>query len=325
EDVVARMDDEELANCVNMLVFDDMQGSVEGGTGVGGFKGTVRGEGAEFWFSEKYAIPRTPCADGPSGVRLSIFGEDPSLDSQMARTTFAFPCGTALAQAWDPAAAESLGRCAQSDLELSGVSGWLAPGLNLHRNPLCGRNFEYFSEDPLIAGRTAAGVVRGVQTREDGTPSGRYATVKHFCTNNQETERGREENVVSERALRELYLRAFRFACDEGRPLALMTSYNRLDGDWVATTRPLLAGVLRGEWGWDGVVMTDWWNAADNLRHQTAGNDVIAPGVAAKRDLVRDALRDGRIPRGAVQASAVRVLRLVAHCARHSANGKDTK
>ena len=311
-DVVAQMDDGELSRCVNMLVFDDVKGAVQGGTGVGGFEGTIRGEASEMWFCDKYAIPPTTCADGPSGVRLSIFGEDPAKDSQMARTMVAHPCGTIVAQGWSDASAEEFGRAVRFDMELSGIHGWLAPGLNLHRNPLCGRNFEYFSEDPLLAGRIAAAICRGVQEREDGSFSGRYATIKHFCTNNQEHERGREENVVSERALRELYLRAFRFACDAGHPRSIMTSYNQLNGDYVATSRALLTGVVRGEWGWDGVVITDWWNAADNLRHQTAGNDMIAPGVKAKRELVEAALADGRNPRGAVQASAVRILSLVA-------------
>ncbi|MBQ6103653.1 MAG: glycoside hydrolase family 3 protein [Kiritimatiellae bacterium] len=311
--VVAQMDDRELASCVNMLVFDDMKGAVEGGTGVGGFEGTIRGEASEIWHSEKYAIPPSPVADGPSGIRLSIFNEDPAKDSEMARTVVAYPCGTALAQGWDDAAATAFGRSVQDDMALAGIDGWLAPGLNLHRNPLCGRNFEYFSEDPLLAGRMAAAIARGVQTRENGSPSGRYVTIKHFCTNNQEHERGREENVVSERTLRELYLRAFRFAC-EGKPRAIMTSYNRLNGDWVATIKPVLTGIVRGEWGWDGFVMTDWWNGADKLRHQTAGNDLIAPGGREIRDNLAKALAEGRVPRGAVQAAAVRILSTVAWC-----------
>ena len=199
-----------------------------------------------------------------------------------------------------------------------GVQLWLAPALNIHRSGLCGRNFEYFSEDPLLAGRMAAAIARGVQERADGSPSGRYVTIKHFCTNNQEHERGREENVVSERALRELYLRAFRFAC-EGRPRAIMTSYNQLNGGYVATNRGILTGVVRGEWGWDGFVMTDWWNGADKLRHQTAGNDLIAPGGREIRDNLAAALADGRVPRGAVQAAAVRILSLVAWCKKNQA------
>ena len=314
--LVAQMDDRELASCVNMLVFDDMRGAVEGGTGVGGFEGTVRGEASEIWHSDKYAIPPSPVADGPSGIRLAIFNEDPAKDSEMARTVVSYPCGTALAQGWDDAAAVAFGRSVQADMELAGIDGWLAPGLNLHRNPLCGRNFEYFSEDPLLAGRMAAAISRGVQEREDGSPSGRYVTIKHFCTNNQEHERGREENVVPERSLRELYLRAFRFAC-EGKPRAIMTSYNRLNGDWVATIKPLLTGVVRGEWGWDGFVMTDWWNGADKLRHQTAGNDLIAPGVRDFREAVAKGLADGAIPRGAVQAAAVRILSAVAWCLKY--------
>ena len=312
--VVAQMDDRELASCVNMLVFDDRRGAVEGGTGVGGFEGTVRGEASEIWSSEKYAIPPSPVADGPSGVRLAIFNDDPAKDSEMARTVVAYPCGTALAQGWDDAAATAFGRSVCADMELAGIDGWLAPGLNLHRNPLCGRNFEYFSEDPLLAGRMAAAIARGVQEREDGSPSGRYVTIKHFCTNNQEHERGREENVVAERTLRELYLRAFRIACEDGAPRSIMTSYNQLNGGYVATTKELLDGVVRGEWGWDGFVMTDWWNGADKLRHQTSGNDLLAPGVRDWRDGLEKGLAEGRVPRGEVQLAACRILSAVAWC-----------
>ena len=312
--LVAQMDDHELASCVNMLVFDDRRGAVEGGTGVGGFEGTIRGEASEFWSSEKYAIPPSPVADGPSGVRLAIFNEDPAKDSEMARTVVAYPCGTALAQGWDDAAATDFGRSVCADMALAGIDGWLAPGLNLHRNPLCGRNFEYFSEDPLLAGRMAAAIARGVQTREDGAPSGRYVTIKHFCTNNQEHERGREENVVAERTLRELYLRAFRIACEDGKPLSIMTSYNQLNGGYVATTKALLDGVVRGEWGWDGFVMTDWWNGADKLRHQASGNDLIAPGVRDWRDALEKGLAEGRVARGPVQLAATRILSALAWC-----------
>lgn len=310
ENVVAQFSDAELASCVNGVLFDDFRPEGQT-TGVGGFDGKVRGEASEFWHSDKYGIPVNNCADGPSGVRLSIFNEDPAKDSEMAGTMVAFPCGTCVAQGWDEGAAEAFGRAVSNDMALADIDGWLAPGLNIHRNPLCGRNFEYFSEDPLVSGRMAAAIVRGVQRKADGTPSGRYATVKHFAVNNQEFERGVENNVVSERALREIYLRAFRYAVTLGKPLALMTSYNRFNGDWCATTKPLLTSVLRGEWGFDGMVMTDWWNAADPCRHCSSGNDLQMPGNPEKRAKLLAGLQSGKVNRAEVQASAVRILELV--------------
>ncbi len=315
-DVVAQFNDRELANCVSGVIFADLKAAGET-TGVGGVDGIVRGEASEFWHSTKYGIPASACADGPSGIRLTIFGDEPEKDTETACAMVAYPCGTALAQGWDADAAENFGRCVESDMELAGIDGWLAPGLNIHRNPLCGRNFEYFSEDPLVSGRMAAAISRGVQTRADGRPTGRYVTIKHFVTNNQEFFRGDEENTVSERALREIYLRGFERAVKEGAPRALMTSYNRFNGDYCATTADLLDGILRAEWGFEGLVMTDWWNGADNKRHQSSGNDVIMPGVVSKRDTVEHGLADGSVDRAAVQRSAVRVLDAIVHAMKY--------
>ena len=312
EELVAEFTDEELALMLNGRVFEDGF-SVEGGTGVGGVKGgTVKNEAGEFWSSERLKIPAITCADGPSGVRLGNFGDPVTNFNPQGRTMVHWPSGTALAQGWDPAAAERFGRLVAEDMAASGIHGWLAPGVNIHRNPLCGRNFEYFSEDPLLAGKMGAAICRGVQTLADGTPSRRYATVKHFCTNNQEFERGAEVNWVTERALREIYLKPFEITVKEGKPLALMTCYNQLNGDYVATTRRLVTDVLRGEWGFDGLVMTDWWNAADKLRHPDSGNDVVMPGVGHfVTDLIA-AIKDGTVKREDAQAAAVNMIKVIA-------------
>lgn len=306
EDVVAQFSDSELADCVNGKVASRWWFHL--GSGAGGESGTVYGEAAEFGASGKYGIPANVCADGPSGIRLSVFNKvDKS--TPLARQMVAWPCGTALGQGWNTNLAEKFGRSVALEMELARIDGWLSPGLNIQRNPLCGRNFEYFSEDPLISGRMAAAVTRGVQRREDGGSSGKYITLKHFAANNQEGHRKTENNIVAERALREIYLRGFEIAVKEGNPISVMTSYNRLNGDYCATMPDLLNGILRAEWGFDGFVMTDWWNLADKKRHHQAGNDAIMPGLSLYRAAVESGLRRGAINRAAVQASAVRILK----------------
>ena len=310
EELVAEFTDEELALMLNGRVFEDGF-SVAGGTGVGGVKGgTVKNEAGEFWSSERLKIPAITCADGPSGVRLGNFGDPVTNFNPQGKTMVHWPSGTALAQGWDPAAAEKFGRLVAEDMAASGIHGWLAPGVNIHRNPLCGRNFEYFSEDPLLSGLMGAYVVRGVQTLPDGKPSGCVATVKHLCANNQEFCRGEANSIMlSEKAFREIYLKPFEIAVRVGRPLAVMSSYNKVNDEYCATTYDLMTGVLREEWGFDGFVMTDWWNAADKVRHPAAGNDVVMPGVRGYYNEMLAALKDGRMKRADAQHAAVNVLK----------------
>lgn len=309
EELVAQFDDAELALILNGRVFD-AGFAVEGGTGVGGAKeGKVKCEAGEFWSSEKYAIPVVTCADGPSGVRLGNFNDPVDTYNPQCAELVHWPSGTAVAQGWNEANAEAFGRAVADDMARSDIDGWLAPGVNIHRNPLCGRNFEYFSEDPLLAGKMGAAIIRGVERKADGTLSGRYATVKHFCTNNQEFERGAENNIVDERTLREIYLKPFEIAVKEGHPHALMTSYNQLNGDYVATTRRLVTDVLRGEWGFTGLVMTDWWNSAVKKRHPFAGNDIVMPGVRGFVEEMIAGLKDGTLRRADAQACAVRIVK----------------
>ncbi len=228
----------------------------------------------------------------------------------------AIPIGTAIAQSWNPALAEACGDIVGDEMERFGVHLWLAPALNLHRDIRCGRNFEYFSEDPLLTGKFAAALVRGVQRHP-----GCGATVKHFCANNQETNRYYSNSQVSERALRELYLRGFEIAVRESKPRALMTSYNLLNGTHTAERRDLLEDVLRAEFGFDGVVMTDWLSAATPTRGckygspradriAAAGNDLTMPG--AKHDLkaMLRGLKTGTLTRRQLEINAARVLRL---------------
>ena len=226
----------------------------------------------------------------------------------------AIPIGTALAQSWNPSVPETCGSIVAEEMELFGANVWLAPALNIHRSPLCGRNFEYYSEDPLISGRTAAAMTQGVQKHEKCA-----VTIKHFCCNNQETNRFGSNSVVSQRALREIYLRGFEICVKESAPKALMTSYNLLNGIHTANRRDLLTDILRDEWGFEGIVMTDWGTTNDKFNlgvHGAsspaqcvkAGNDLIMAGPKEDVDGILAGLESGEITRADLEKCAGRVL-----------------
>lgn len=220
----------------------------------------------------------------------------------------AWPSETVQAQTWDTALLEEAGHAVGREMLEIGVSVWLAPGLNIHRNPLCGRNFEYYSEDPLVSGKMAAAITRGVQSM-----GGVGVSVKHYCCNNQEDNRTGVSANVSQRALREIYLRAFRIAVAEGKPWCVMSSYNRVNGVYVCNSRDFCTGVLREEWGFDGVVMSDW-NATDQCSHAeaiNAGNDLIMPGNKGVKKALQKALAAGALNRDALNTSAGRILKMI--------------
>lgn len=220
----------------------------------------------------------------------------------------AWPSETVLAQSWDTALLEEVGRAVGREMLEIGASVWLAPGLNIHRNPLCGRNFEYCSEDPLVSGKMASAVTRGVQS-----VGGVGVSIKHFCCNNQEDNRTLVSENVSKRALREIYLRGFEIAVREGKPWTVMSSYNKVNGRHVVNTRELLTNVLREEWGFEGVVMSDW-NATDQCSHVeaiNAGNDLIMPGDPGVVKTLMKGLEDGTLSRDALETSAARILDLI--------------
>ena len=220
----------------------------------------------------------------------------------------AWPSETVQAQTWDTDLLEEVGRAVGREMLEIGVSVWLAPGLNIHRNPLCGRNFEYYSEDPVISGKMAAAITRGVQSC-----GGVGVTIKHFCCNNQEDNRTGVSANVSQRALREIYLRAFRIAVTEGKPWTVMSSYNRVNGKYVCNSYDLCTRVLRQEWGFKGTVMSDW-NATEQCSYSeaiNAGNDLIMPGTGAVVKALEKALKEGKLDRQALNTSAGRVLSLI--------------
>ena len=232
----------------------------------------------------------------------------------------AMPIGTLLAQTWDPEVVREVGDAVKVEMLEYGVTTWLAPGMNIHRNPLCGRNFEYYSEDPLITGMTAAAMTKGVQTNEDGSLSGVGVTVKHFAFNSQENERQGTNSVVSERAAREIYLKGFEIAVRTAKPDCVMSSYNMVDGYATFEHYGLLTEILRNEWGFDGFVMTDWYamntvygvNKDKNVQGvmMYAGNDNEMPGSSEQSILA--ALDEGEeMCLGDLQRSAMNMLNVI--------------
>ncbi len=246
---------------------------------------------------ERMGIPKVGVTDGPNGARGL------TLPGMGGPTSTCIPCGSAIGATWDPNLAEQLGALVGREALDRGCRGLLAPTVNLHRHPLAGRNFECYSEDPLLSGRLAAGYVRGVQS------AGVFATVKHFVGNEAEFERGGISSVIDARSLRELYLLPFEIAIREGGALGLMTAYNRLNGKWLTERPELLVDLVRGEWGFEGLVMTDWFAVADTSVSLGAGLDLEMPGPGrALGSTVVPAVTDGRVKEDDLDVAVRRLL-----------------
>jgi beta-glucosidase len=242
-------------------------------------------------FERKIPSPQT--ADGPAGVRS-------------VEPTHCFPCATLLACSWDVEMVFNVGAAIAKDALAMGVDILLAPGLNIHRNPSCGRNFEYYSEDPLLSGKIAAAYVRGVQSKGIG------ATIKHFALNNKEENRYESNSIVGERALREIYLKGFEIAIKESNPWCVMTSYNLINGVRASMNEKLIRGVLRGEWGYDGMIMTDWRVHSHLWQEIKAGSNVKMPfGYPEEIQMTKNAYAKGIITREMLEESAKYVLKTV--------------
>lgn len=283
-------------------------------------------------------IPNVSLADGPAGLRLQkrtavtrsgklkavdptlevlqyfpepvkkVMFADPDKHPMVYQFTTAFPVGLALAQTWNRKLVEEVGAAVGEEMKAYGVTYWLAPALNIHRNPLCGRNFEYYSEDPYLSGAFAAAMTRGVQKNR-----GCYVTIKHFCCNNQEDNRNQTNANVGERALREIYLKGFEIAVKEAHPGAVMSSYNKVNGTYANNSYDLLTKVLRNEWGFEGLVMTDWFATGKHTGSHVfaieAGNDLIMPGnEKAVKEIVK-AVDEGVIGAEDVKRCAANVLK----------------
>lgn len=242
----------------------------------------------------EYGVPNVMTADGPAGLRIV---------PECGICTTAWPCATMLAATWNPQLVSEVGRAAAKEVKENNISVWLAPGMNIHRSPLCGRNFEYYSEDPVLTGTIASAMVAGVQSQNIG------ATVKHFACNNKETNRKNSDSRVSERALREIYLKGFEICVKNSQPWVLMTAYNLINGYRASENKELLEGILRGEWGYQGVITTDWWTKGEHYKETKAGNDIKMGTGYPERILA--ALDKGLITREEIAVCVRRILEMI--------------
>lgn len=239
----------------------------------------------------EYGIPSAMTADGPAGVRIA---------PEVGIYTTAFPCSTLLACTWNPDILEAVGRAGGEELKENNLALWLTPAICIHRSPLCGRNFEYYSEDPFVTGKLAGAMVRGIQSNNVG------ATLKHFALNNKETNRKNSDSRVSERAAREIYLKAFEMIVKNENPWAIMSSYNMINGYRASECEDLLTGILRDEWGYEGMVTSDWWTCGEHYKETKAGNDLkMGNGYP---DRVKKAYDKGAISRSEMETSVKRIL-----------------
>ena len=254
------------------------------------------------WNLDRLEIPSIYCSDGPHGIRKQAgTGDHLGLNPSLPATCF--PTAATIANSWDPALGEEIGKALGEEAAVQGVDIVLGPGLNIKRSPLCGRNFEYFSEDPVLAGKMAAGYIRGIQSQ------GVYACPKHFAVNSQELRRMAMNAVVDERTLREIYLTGFEIAVKEGGAKAIMTSYNQVNGSYANENVHLIKDILREEWGFDGIVITDWGGSNDHIKGVQAGSDLEMPnpGLDSARQIIA-AVKEGRLLEETVNTNVDRML-----------------
>ena len=276
DEFIAQLSDEELI----LMVSGQPNLGVANTFGMGGIK--------------EYGIPRVMTADGPAGVRI---------EKACGVSTTAFPVASMLASTWNLDLVEEIGKTGAIEIKENNLAVWLTPALNIHRSPLCGRNFEYFSEDPFVSGKMAAAITRGIQSENIS------ACPKHFACNNKETNRQESDSRLSERALREIYIKGFEICVKEAAPKMIMTSYNIMNGIYTSENAELITGILRGEWGYEGMITTDWWNTSNHIKETKAGNDIKMP-ESRENEYLKE-LKAGNITREQIAVCAKRVLEMI--------------
>lgn len=296
--VVAAMTTEEK---VSLLVGPGMPGFGKQSAVIGATSKIVPGAAGTTTPIERLGIPAIVVADGPAGLRISP--KRAGTDATFYCT--AFPVATLLASTWNTELVYNVGSAMGNEVKEYGCDVLLAPALNIHRNPLCGRNFEYYSEDPLLTGKMASAMVKGIQSNGIGT------SIKHFAVNSQETNRTNTDARLTPRALREIYLKGFEIAVKESNPWTVMSSYNKLNGEYTSESRDLLTTILRDEWGFKGLVMTDWFGGKNAPAQIHAGNDLLMPGKVEQAEALLNAIKEGALSMKDVDTDVTRILQLI--------------